>query len=215
MLRSNVSSNLPMVQDLLTDLCSSNMDLVNQAVRISVNASSWHSTCNPSVNGKRHGTRRTPRFDERFISLVPRTAFRCVFSGLWRSRWPGFATAPSLRSNRQPHTDFGFGAAWHTTNIYSGCYQFDEHSRELECEWNRWRQCRGRDDQHEWRLHFAGRSARIRFGNCPGYQRRRQLEERNRRGDRYERHLGFRITADDARGTRRRAAIRGVRKLCW
>src|ERR1700682_2664090 len=108
MLRSNVSSNLPMVQDLLTDLCSSNMDLVNQAVRISVNASSWHSTCNPSVNGKRHGTRRTPRFDERFISLVPRTAFRCVFSGLWRGGWPGFGTAPSPRDRPKPPTDDAF-----------------------------------------------------------------------------------------------------------
>jgi hypothetical protein len=156
MLRSSASSNLPMMQNLLSNLCSSNLHRVNRAARISVNGPSWHSTCNPSVNGKRHGTRRTPQFDERFISLVPRTAFRCVFSGLWRSRWPDFATAPSLGSNHQPHTGFGFSAAWHTTNLYSGRHQFDELNRELECKWNRRRQCCGRDDQHEWRLHFAG-----------------------------------------------------------
>jgi hypothetical protein len=156
MLRSSLPSNLPMMQDLLPDLSSSNMDRVMHAERISVNAPSWQSACNPLVNGKRHGIPRTPQFDERYTSLVPRTAFRCVFSGLWRSRWFGADTAPSSWCNRQPHTVFGFRAARHTTNFYGGRHQFDERSRELECEWNLWRQCGGRDDQHERRLHFAG-----------------------------------------------------------
>jgi hypothetical protein len=155
-LRDTMPGKLPMVQDLLRDLSSSNMDRVIHEVHSSVNDPSWHSACSPLVNGKKHGTRRTPQFGERSISLVPRTAFRCVFSGLWRGCWFSTTTAPSFRRNRRPHTGLSFVVARHTTGFYGGRRQFDEHSRELERERNlRW-QCGGRDDHHGWRLHLAG-----------------------------------------------------------
>jgi hypothetical protein len=77
----------------------------------SANVLRWHSACNPSVHGKRHGILRTPQFDEYFVSLVRRIVFRCVFPGLWWSRWFGSITAPSPRCDHQPHAGFGFGAA--------------------------------------------------------------------------------------------------------
>jgi len=156
MRRGTMPGKLPMGLDLLSELTSSNMDRVIHAARISISGPSWHSACNPLVNGKKHGTRRTPQFGEGFISLVPRTAFRCVFSGLWRCCWFSTSTAPSFRRNRQPHPGLCFDVARHGTSFYGGRRQFDEHSRELERERNLRRQCNGRYNHHEWRLHLAG-----------------------------------------------------------
>src|SRR5882762_11471195 len=65
------------------------------ALSVSANSPIWQSACNPLAHGMGHGTRRAQQFDERSNSLAPRDFFRRVSPGLWRSRWPGFATAPS------------------------------------------------------------------------------------------------------------------------
>src|SRR5467141_3247162 len=90
------------------------------ALSVSVNSPIWQSACNPLAHGMRRGTRRAQQFDERSNSLASRDFFRRVSPGLWRSRWPGFATAPSPRSKRQPHTTLGFIAARQTTTFYRG-----------------------------------------------------------------------------------------------
>ena len=84
--RNLKSSKLALMQDFASALGHLKLDRAIVAGAISANVSNWPIACNPLVNGKRHGTRRTPQFNERIISLVPRTASRCVFSGLQRSR---------------------------------------------------------------------------------------------------------------------------------
>src|SRR5467141_591150 len=105
--QNDIPSKLRMGQDLLPHLSSSNTDRVNHALSVSANSPIWRSACNPLAHGMGHGTRRAQQFDERSNSLAPRDFFRRVSPGLWRSRWPGFATAPSPRSKRQPHTTLG------------------------------------------------------------------------------------------------------------
>ena len=118
--QNDIPSKLRMGQDLFPHLSSSNTDRVNHALSVSANSPIWRSACNPLAHGMGHGTRRAQQFDERSNSLAPRDFFRRVSPGLWRSRWPGFATAPSPRSKRQPHTTLGFIAARQTTTFYSG-----------------------------------------------------------------------------------------------
>jgi hypothetical protein len=118
--QNDIPSKLRMGQDLLPHLSSSNTDRVNHALSVSANSPIWRSACNPLAHGMGHGTRRAQQFDERSNSLAPRDFFRRVSPGLWRSRWPGFATAPSPRSKRQPHTTLGFIAARQTTTFYRG-----------------------------------------------------------------------------------------------
>ena len=118
--QNDIPSKLRMGQDLLPHLSSTNTDRVNHALSGSANSPIWQSACNPLAHGMGHGTRRAQQFDERSNSLAPRDFFRRVSPGLWRSRWPGFATAPSPRSKRQPHTTLGFIAARQTTTFYSG-----------------------------------------------------------------------------------------------
>src|SRR5882762_721476 len=90
------------------------------ALSVSANSPIWQCACNRLAHGMGRGIRRARQFDERSNSLAPRDIFRRVSPGLWRSRWPGFATAPSPRSKRQPHTTLGFIAARQTTTFYSG-----------------------------------------------------------------------------------------------
>ena len=97
-----------------------------------------------------------PQHDECSISLVPGVAPRCVFTGLWRRRWSGATTAPSLRCDRQSQARFGFGTAWRATNICGGRQQLGKFGGELERERNSRREFDDRDDQRQWRLCLAG-----------------------------------------------------------
>jgi hypothetical protein len=78
------------------------------ALSVSANSPIWHSACNRLAHGMGHGIRRAQQFDERSNSLAPRDFFRRVSPGLWWSRWPGFATAPSIRRIRKRHTVSGW-----------------------------------------------------------------------------------------------------------
>jgi len=118
--RNDIPSKLRMGQDLLAHLSSSKMDRVKHALSVSANSPIWQSACNRLAHGMGRGIRRAQQFDERSNSLAPRDFFRRVSPGLWRSRWPGFATAPSPRSKRQPHTTLGFIGARQTTTFYGG-----------------------------------------------------------------------------------------------
>jgi len=118
--QNDIPSKLRMGQDLLPHLSSTNTDRVNHALSVSANSPIWQSACNRLAHGMGRGIRRARQFDERSNSLAPRDIFRRVSPGLWRSRWPGFATAPSPRSKRQPHTTLGFIAARQTTTFYTG-----------------------------------------------------------------------------------------------
>src|SRR6195256_7084596 len=100
---------------LIGYLSSSNTDRVNHAVSVSANSPIWHSACNRLAYGMGRGIRRARQFDERSNSLAPRDFFRRVSPGLWGSRWPGFATAPSIRRNRKRHIASGWPAQFECT----------------------------------------------------------------------------------------------------
>ena len=108
--QNDIPSKLRMGQDLLAHLCSSNTDRVNHALSVSANSPIWHSACNRLAYGMGRGIRRARQFDERSNSLAPRDFFRRVSPGLWWSRWPGFATAPSIRRIRKRHIAYGWPA---------------------------------------------------------------------------------------------------------
>jgi hypothetical protein len=113
--RNDILSKLRMGQNLLAHLSSSNTDRVNHAVSVSANSPIWQSACNRLAHGMGHGIRRAQQFDERSNSLAPRDIFRRVSPGLWRSRWPGLATAPSIRRIRKRHIASGWPAWFECT----------------------------------------------------------------------------------------------------
>ncbi len=108
--RNDIPSKLRIGQDLLAHLSSSNTDRVKHALSVSAISPIWQCACNRLAHGMGRGIRRARQFDERSNSPAPRDFFRRVSPGLWRSRWPGFATAPSIRRTRKRHTASGWPA---------------------------------------------------------------------------------------------------------
>jgi hypothetical protein len=80
------------------------------------------------AHGMGHGIRRARQFDERSNSLAPRDFFRRVSPGPWRNRWPGFATAPSIRRNRKRHTASGW-PAWFVCTLPPSAAPFSARIR--------------------------------------------------------------------------------------
>ena len=126
--QNDIPSKLRMGQDLLAHLSSSNTDRVNHALSVSANSPIWQSACNRSAHGMGRGIRRARQFDERSNSLAPRDFFRRVSPGLWRSRWPGFATAPSIRRNRKRHIASGW-PAWFVCTLPPSAAPFSARIR--------------------------------------------------------------------------------------
>jgi hypothetical protein len=124
--------------------------------RASVKIPRWRHACNPCEHGTRCGTRSVLLFSECFPSLVSRDFLSRAPPGLWRSRWPVFATAPSFEHNRQRHAVNSVGIAGNDPSFYGGRQQHNECGRELEREWNLRRKCNGRNDNGERRLCSAG-----------------------------------------------------------